>query len=108
MNFCPNCDNKFTFKEDIENRTLQYNCSVCNISNTMNDFCLSTKTLKTKKDLYINYDDAMYDKTLPTRNTQTCNKCGKNDICFIRNKDMSVIYVCKNEKCKNVIYNIIQ
>lgn len=103
MKFCPGCENFFNYDEDTANKTIMYHCKACNIQQPLNDFCLSTKTLKVKKIPYINYQDSIYDKTLPTRNSETCNKCGKNEIAFIRNEDLSVIYLCKNPDCRNVI-----
>jgi len=103
MNFCPGCDNIFNFDENIEARSMSFTCKPCNINQPLNNNCLSTKTLKTKKIPYINYQDSIYDKTLPLRNSETCNKCKENNISYIRNEDLSVIYICRNPKCRNVI-----
>jgi DNA-directed RNA polymerase subunit M/transcription elongation factor TFIIS len=103
MIFCPGCDNIFNYDEDTENKTLSYLCKTCEIDQPLENNCLSTKTLKTKKIPFINYHDAIYDKTLPIRKSETCNKCKQNNIAFIRNEDLSVIYICKNPECRNII-----
>lgn len=102
MIFCSGCDNIFNYREDTSEKILHYYCEECNIEQPLDDNCISTKTLKTKKIPFINYHDAIYDKTLPTRE-ETCNKCGEKDVAYIRNEDLSVIYLCRNPECRNII-----
>ena len=104
MKYCPKCDNIFNYEENTVEKTLTYFCYTCNIHEPIEDNCIITKTLKKEnKPQYINFNDIANDKTLPSRNTETCNKCHKNDMVFIRNEDLSVIYICKTPNCKNII-----
>ena len=104
MNFCPECDNIFNYEEDTSVKKLTYYCKKCNIEKPLENYCLTTKTFKQKRIPFINYNDAVFDKTLPVRQSETCTKCKTVGMSFIRNEDLSVIYVCRNTECKNVVH----
>lgn len=103
MDFCPNCDNLFGYNDDIEKRIVQLYCSTCDIYKKLENHCISTKTFKYPNEISINYDEALYDKCLPVRSNKKCDKCDNNILACIRNEDLSITYVCKNEKCKNIM-----
>jgi len=102
MEFCPKCENVFTYNENIEARTLEHYCNNCDISSPLVNNCLSTKTMKKNKQLFINYNEICHDKTIPNATGKQCNKCDGTNVCFVRNNDLSLTYICRNIECKNV------
>ena len=103
MIFCPRCDNTFSYREDIQTRTLCYSCDQCDITQSLDSVCLSSKTFK-QPPLVRDYHNTMYDKTLPM-SKETCDKCQQNNLCYIQKEDMQLVYICKTPDCKNIINN---
>ena len=95
MDFCPKCDNVFSYDENIEERSLSFFCISCEIHAPITNVCLSTKTTKITHQTNINYENAIHDKTLPTRSNASCPKCKHTKIVFVRNVDLTATSICK-------------
>jgi Zn finger protein HypA/HybF involved in hydrogenase expression len=102
MEYCPTCENAFSYMEDLAERTLEYHCTNCDIHQPLTSNCLSTKTIKKEVEKQINYENIRHDVTLPTARDTECPACNGTDISFIRNGDLSIKYICKNDDCANV------
>jgi len=102
MHFCKECRNICELFDDLIEKKLFNICNHCNYKVLVNNNTIYHKSFEpTRESLVDNMGIIYQDLTLPKNNARVCNDCASNDIVFIRNKDLSLTYICK--KCNTII-----
>jgi DNA-directed RNA polymerase II subunit RPB9 len=110
VRFCDECNNLLYPKEDVETRTLLYQCKLCGHTKPADDPVIHRSVLlKPGENEVVVMGDVTSDPTLPRTHRIRCPQCGNADVVYFqagmgRRHDehgMALFFVCNSRACNH-------